>query len=121
MATKEHREKHLSLVHCKRMVNVMQRGNMKDIYALWAFAIPIFSTRSSVCRRPAVSDTRTGRPAMSNVVSRTSRVVPGREVTIAASRCASEKVRWIRVLGPGMKEKDLNRRRSPIQHTQVIE
>lgn len=37
---------------------------------------------------PAVSDTITGNPPKSRETSNTSRVVPGKGVTIAASRCA---------------------------------
>ena len=58
-------------------------------YALVALSIPIFSTTSSVLRRPAVSAITTGKPPISRDNSRMSRVVPGMGVTIAASRWAT--------------------------------
>lgn len=53
-----------------------------------ARAIPIVSTRSLVSRKPAVSAITIGYPWKSRESSRTSRVVPGISVTIAASRRA---------------------------------
>lgn len=55
-------------------------------YAARARSIPIDSTKSDVLRKPAVSATMTGIPPISKEISKTSLVVPGRGVTIAASR-----------------------------------
>ena len=51
--------------------------------------IPSCSTTSGLSRSPAVSMIFTGRPSRSMWRSTTSRVVPGRSLTIAASSCAS--------------------------------
>ena len=64
-------------------------GGMQYAHNCLARSTPIFSTRSSVLRSPAVSATITGKPPMSSESSRISRVVPGTGVTIAASRCAT--------------------------------
>ena len=55
-------------------------------YAFLARSTPIFSTRLSVSLRPAVSRMMMGSPLISRDNSRISRVVPGTDVTIAASR-----------------------------------
>lgn len=62
-------------------------------YSCFARSTPMLSTMSSVLRSPAVSATMTGNPPMSSESSKISRVVPGTGVTIAASRCAAQKVR----------------------------
>jgi hypothetical protein len=74
------------------VINVYQYGYTtwrKGTDAFSARWTPIFSTKSSVFRRPAVSETITGRPPMSRDDSMTSLVVPGTGVTMAASRCAN--------------------------------
>ena len=55
-------------------------------YSRFARSTPMLSTTSLVWRSPAVSATMTGRPPMSSESSRTSLVVPGIGVTMAASR-----------------------------------
>jgi hypothetical protein len=61
---------------------------IKDTNAFCARSTPILSTTSSVCLKPAVSATMTGNPPISNDNSRISLVVPGTDVTMAASLCA---------------------------------
>lgn len=65
---------------------------MKRTYSSPARAIPIFSTSSSVSRKPAVSLRTTLTPARSSETVTMSRVVPGMGETMAASRWE----RWFR-------------------------
>lgn len=62
-------------------------------YAFLARSMPMLSTRSSVSRRPAVSAMITGIPSISRDSSNMSLVVPGRGVTMAASRWAISEIR----------------------------
>ena len=62
-----------------------ERGEKERPYRSTARSIPIVSTRSRVSRKPAVSATTIGYPWKSSESSRTSRVVPGISVTMAAS------------------------------------
>ena len=59
-----------------------------SLIALSARSTPIFSTWSSVSRRPAVSTTCSGIPSMWICSRKISRVVPAISVTMAASRPA---------------------------------
>ena len=76
---------------------------------------PSASTRSEVSRRPAVSSRVTACPASSRCTSSTSRVVPGRAETMAASRPARRfsRVDFPALGGPEMATTSPSRTRSP--------